>query len=97
MSTTHTQGPWKACIYGGWDAPRVWSASGSVALLQHHESGPGEGVANAHLIAAAPELLESLETLLLHVLHYASMPHAHSDAHKNAAAARAIIKKAKQA
>lgn len=53
----HAPGPWKAVIYGGWDAPRVWSDSGSVALLQHHYSGPAVAEANARLIAAAPDLL----------------------------------------
>lgn len=60
MATTHTPAPWNACVYGGWGTPRVFSESGSIAMIQHHESGPGEGEANTRLIAAAPELLESL-------------------------------------
>ena len=50
--------------------------------------------ANARLIAAAPELLGCLETLLGHAMHYASMPHAHSEAHRDVANTRAAIAKA---
>lgn len=62
--STHTPGPWKAVIYGGWDAPRIWSDSGSIALLQHHESGPSEAEANARLIASALMMLAALEQAL---------------------------------
>lgn len=61
---SHTSGSWEARIYGGWDAPRVWSDSGSIAILQHHESGPSEAEANARLIAAAPDLLRRLGDLV---------------------------------
>jgi hypothetical protein len=60
----HTPGPWRASIYGGWDTPRVWSDQGAVAMLIHHESGPGEAEANALLIAAAPDLLAALRQTL---------------------------------
>lgn len=59
----HTAGPWEARIYGGFDAPRVWSESGSVALLQHHDT-PEEAEANARLIAVAPDMLEALERMV---------------------------------
>ena len=61
---SHTSGSWEARIYGGWDAPRVWSDSGSIAILQHHESGPSEAEANARLMAASKDLLEALKVLL---------------------------------
>lgn len=41
------------------------------------------------------ELEAMLEKLVLHVFHYASMPHANSAAHKDAADARALIAKFK--
>ena len=46
-----------------------------------------------HALAAGPELLKSLETLMAHVLHYASLPHASPTAAKDAAEARALIAK----
>lgn len=46
------------------------------------------------LTEAAPDMLAMLEKLVLHVMHYASMPHAHSEAYKDVADARAIIKQA---
>ena len=49
---------------------------------------------NARLIAAAPDLLKSLETLVCHVMHYQSMPHACSDAAKDIAVALAVLRKA---
>ena len=61
MSAAHTPGPWEAKIYGGWDTPRVWSASGSIAMLQHHDSGPAEAEANARLIATAPRMAKALQ------------------------------------
>jgi hypothetical protein len=65
-----------------------------------HEIRPGVGVhlgdeiADLWLIAAAPDLLASLITLAGHVAHYAAMPHAHPDAHRDVANAYAAINKA---
>ena len=63
MSTQHTPGPWKA------HAPGL-SRSG-LPEYQIHWSDIGEcvaevvhGTANAHLIAAAPELLDALQTMV---------------------------------
>jgi hypothetical protein len=50
---------------------------------------------NARLISAAPDLLAALQSLIGHVAHYAAMPHAHKDAHKDVANAYAAINKAK--
>ena len=50
--------------------------------------------ANARLIKAAPELLAALQTLIPHVLHYATLPHAHSGAYRDAAGALAAIAQA---
>ena len=41
-----------------------------------------------------PLLLQALQTLMPHVLHYASMQHAHPDAHRDAAEARALLARA---
>ncbi|MFP3637585.1 hypothetical protein [Paraburkholderia sp. SIMBA_054] len=60
----------------------------------------GVVVANAAVSGAAPvsaavlDLLKALQTLIPHVLHYAAMPAAHPDAHKDAANARAVIAEA---
>jgi hypothetical protein len=53
-----------------------------------------ESIANSFLISAAPDLLASLITLAGHVAHYAAMPHAHPDAHRDVANAYAAINKA---
>ncbi|KKK47217.1 hypothetical protein LCGC14_3157400, partial [marine sediment metagenome] len=67
--TGHTPGPWKIepeCAYG-WDIysgeypKRLWVAD---AKSPHNSKGfppREEGLANAHLIAAAPELLTALK------------------------------------
>lgn len=60
----HTQGEWNAVIYGGWDAPRIWGPTGSIAILQHHDSGPAEAEANARLMAASPKLLTACRAWL---------------------------------
>lgn len=44
-----------------------------------------------------PQLLRALQCLIPHVLHYAAMPHAHSDASKDAANARAVAANLAQA
>ena len=76
MKMKHTPGPW---IYGpetGPDCTRIDAENGRViAAVRSREitsweqsrpiySWSEEGAANASLIAAAPELLEALETLL---------------------------------
>lgn len=42
------------------------------------------------------EMAEALRRLTDHTLHYASMPHAHSDAHKDAAQSRALLARVPQ-
>ena len=69
MTTKHTPGPWAAnetnqINYMGdtYNADVVWSANmdrGPVAFIPLR--APEESVANARLIAAAPELLAALE------------------------------------
>ena len=61
--TTHTPGPWKVNSQYG-EIGSVTNSSGTVAVAQAQQVEPRshEGrIANAHLIAAAPELLEALE------------------------------------
>lgn len=47
--------------------------------------------ANVAEQGAASKLYLALEKLVPHVLHYASMPHAHPDAHRDAADARRVL------
>jgi hypothetical protein len=67
MKTKHTPGPWswskdmsdgKAGIYEG-DGGRD---DVLIAEVTDEETGNGTAIANANLIAAAPELLEALKT-----------------------------------
>lgn len=45
-------------------------------------------------LKAYPDLIATIRVLGFHVMHYASMPHAHSDAHKDLANALAVLKQA---
>ena len=65
---THTKGPWKANKEeeGQWDIDAWFDESVTVAVVLNEP----EAQANARLIAAAPELLEALESV------YASAPFA---------------------
>jgi len=58
--------------------------------------GKGGEIKRLTPMEAAPDLLAMLEKLTRHTLHYASMPCAHSEAHKDAADARALIAKLTQ-
>lgn len=99
-------GPWGAAATPSSDPYNiryVYDANGNT--VAHVRSGfsrwnpspfdQDTALANAALIAAAPELLSELERLVEHTLHYATMPHAHSDAARDAANARAIIAEAR--
>lgn len=44
---------------------------------------------------ATPKLLDVFETVTGHVMHYGAMPHAHSNAYRDVANARAVIAKAR--
>ena len=58
-------------------------------------AGPEGPYADNYLVTAAPDLLDALEVLVNHVLHYATMQHSHGDAHRDVAVARAAIAKAR--
>ncbi len=59
MNDKHTPGPWKAVRSGAqWE---IWAgADAVVALVPCEEGTPDLIEADAHLVAAAPELLEAL-------------------------------------
>ena len=59
--TQHTVGPWRVG-YDGPSLPIVDSREGFIAFVKQPNDGAAE--ANANLIAAAPELLEALKSLL---------------------------------
>lgn len=71
IDAKHTPGPWSArqTRLGSWriEGPRLASSSHRLSpivladVLSHGQLPPGETVANARLIAAAPELLEALQ------------------------------------
>lgn len=62
---THTKGPWLiqgTTVYTLCNGENAWQAQ--VSQDGKHKTPVEEVQANANLIAAAPELLEALETLL---------------------------------
>lgn len=77
----HTKGPW---IFTEGKMPAISDSSGIPVAMQCRRNKEGEGKANAQLIAAAPELLEALETII-----------AYGACDENLDAARAAIAKAK--
>ena len=61
MSTQHTPGPWAVC---GSKAEGLSVRAGHAAICILPGYGLGYRVFNAHLIAAAPSLLEALKDLV---------------------------------
>jgi hypothetical protein len=103
MMSKHTPGPW---TIGGFKdrnvtspefynncnpLARVYARLGEMDENCHYTWRDDEADANARLIAAAPTLLEALERVVNHVGHYGSMLHAHPDAYRDHAFARAAI------
>jgi hypothetical protein len=78
MSTQHTPGPWEVGMRGGFNANMIYDRSGDdlhsdnaicsvFGMYQHRdidEQKDSKGLANARLIAAAPDLLEALKDAL---------------------------------
>ena len=67
MENKFTPGPWKVGyrVAYGWDigpSPLKWAASVNDGDILG--AGDGEGLANAHLIAAAPDMYEALKEAL---------------------------------
>ena len=64
----HTQGPWKAAIEFGIDTSnnkcKVFAAKDSFFVIIDGTKSNEESVANARLIAAAPDLLRELTEIL---------------------------------
>ena len=73
MTTAHTPGPWVARLTGYTGRASAefvvtpLNSTRAVAHIKHSTISPTE--ANARLIAAAPDLLLALETLLFNALH----------------------------
>ncbi|NCC61603.1 MAG: hypothetical protein EOM12_11820 [Verrucomicrobiae bacterium] len=57
----HTPGPWEARLGMGWYVMAGGMTSGAMLVTGRSDS---ESKANAHLIAAAPEMLEALEKVM---------------------------------
>jgi hypothetical protein len=65
---THTRGPWRIFDTGDFKLrtgdcilhPQIWTGSGArIAFCEEQNVGTETAIANARLIAAAPELLEA--------------------------------------
>lgn len=61
MTTKHTPGPWQFCESELRPGRYSIYANGPVAYCGDTTNEPGDGEANARLIAAAPELLAALD------------------------------------
>ena len=63
----HTPGPWKAPLIGGDHGTTglVWAEERVVATVSSGEESIERQTANAHLIAAAPDMLAALEQIAL--------------------------------
>ena len=81
---------------GKHDAHLIVDANGNHVCRINHDDriDPEEIDRIVALFTAAPELLAQLEKCRGHVAHYGAMPHAHSDAYRDAANANAAIRKA---
>lgn len=66
MKPKHTPGPWKVEQHGNKEFPtctefEIWNQNTHVTTIHEHVEDIRIDIANANLIAAAPELLEALE------------------------------------
>ncbi len=73
-NSKHTPGPWKIMPdprqrSGDWARWTLLSEKGSLLTFTGVDQKGDQGAANARLIAAAPDLYESLKGFLEHVLH----------------------------
>ena len=71
METKHTPGPWRATRDQDSRGNHCWRIDAPsvslLAVLTYQNAGArAEGIADAHLIAAAPDLLAALEAVLAH-------------------------------
>ena len=103
--TKWTPGPWEVCdlsIRDGVPVHEITSLHDScwIAQVQDHRncSGTLPGSANAHLIAAAPELYEALEALVPFAIgswHIEPIDGAFEGAMQRVKSARAALRKAR--
>lgn len=92
MKTKHTPGPWTLDNLGTDIKIQASGAVEAIALVHDQQSTHG-AEANAHLMSAAPEMLEALEKLLL--LSDVALKQKHSLDCSIRRAARDAIRKAK--
>lgn len=77
MKSKHTPGPWKTAEFGIENHERITITSGQKTICNTGDESRllislEEARANAHLIAAAPEMLEAAEALLERLNHLSS-------------------------
>lgn len=71
MKTKHTPGPWKT-IEHGWSQTGIYADGAQIAIIDIYDEATEENqneleartAANARLIAAAPDLLDALKTVV---------------------------------
>ena len=89
--TEHTPGPWVKKYYkGAEEKTGTWGVRSRLFSICNMVSNLGEDEANAHLIAAAPDLLEALENTTM-TLEAICTPESMAEIY--AKEARALIRK----
>jgi hypothetical protein len=79
IDAKHTPGPW-ILEKGSEILAKTKSTVTRICVMPHYGNGKSStGEANAHLIAAAPELLEALEEVRRHVVENLTKMYGHSE------------------
>ena len=82
------------CRKADWDCPQIGALANGMQIFTSLKNGEGQAEADAHLIAAAPEMLEALE-LAVEQIEYAHKPKLILDTEQALRAIKTAIAKAR--